>query len=533
MKRKLLSVPLAPSAKAGAISSEAPSQNAFATASKAIESASIPNKTTVPADTECTPVSKLTPSGLSSADATPAPAKRRKLLVLGSSRDIKVQQTSTQKHSSPPAGAKVLADEHCKNAAWSKPEVQKTNKLNHKSGAAYSPGRAVAAAVKAKANGVPNSVERAQVQQAEHTPAFRVALEALPCEAATFGPQHGIPAVSSTSDRLAQSSISTSTQPSFDNCKTKGGVKVLTAASPQTAIDSVNKQETAPSGTHAALSASPKKHSIAAIAKPPSILAGTLTPADVKGKPGLERAETLLMVQRLPAVLTGSLPTAQCLGLQLSMPSTIDVLRQIPKPAFQGLHNPAVQRLCAPGMLQGLQAELWPQRLLATDADMDMHIIAADIDAASWVVCSSQHVITSRLVQELCKSIGSSKSLKLVVPSVIGQYKPVYSSGRPDVPSSAEAADIAPSRNCLPGPTSGVAVTATIDRKSGFVTKSAAGQGSGGQSDAHDVRCLVATQQSEFADIWKSPEKQEDECNRALDAFPISLSFLQALGVLG
>jgi len=33
----------------------------------------------------------------------------------------------------------------------------------------------------------------------------------------------------------------------------------------------------------------------------------------------------------------------------------------------------------------------------------------------------------------------------------------------------------------------------------------------------------------QFADIWKSPEKQEDECNRALDAFPISLSFLQAV----
>jgi hypothetical protein len=58
-------------------------------------------------------------------------------------------------------------------------------------------------------------------------------------------------------------------------------------------------------------------------------------------------------------------------------------------------------------------------------------------------------------VQELCKSTGSSKSLKLVVPSVIGQYKPVYSVGLPDVPSSAEASDTAPSRKRLSDPTSG------------------------------------------------------------------------------
>jgi len=43
----------------------------------------------------------------------------------------------------------------------------------------------------------------------------------------------------------------------------------------------------------------------------------------------------------------------------------------------------------------------------------------------------------------------------------------------------------------------GIAVTATADETSRPGTRNAAGQGSGGQSDAHDVRCLVATQQSE------------------------------------
>ncbi len=45
-------------------------------------------------------------------------------------------------------------------------------------------------------------------------------------------------------------------------------------------------------------------------------------------------------------------------------------------------------------MLKGIQAELWPQRLLATEADTYMHSIASDI--ASWVLCSSQHVNTAR-----------------------------------------------------------------------------------------------------------------------------------------
>ena len=205
-------------------------------------------------------------------------------------------------------------------------------KVNHKLDATVvnlpcgTAGRAVAAAV--KASGVPKAVDRAQSQQAEHNPAVREDEKALPCEAAIFGTQHGGPAVSTSSDRLAQSSVSTSKQPRFDNRKAEVGMKVLTAASPQTAIHSLNKQEAASSGTHAALSASPQKHSAAALAKPPSILAGTLTPADVKGKPGLEPAETLLMVQRLPAVLSGSLPTAESLGLQLSMPSTTNVLRK-------------------------------------------------------------------------------------------------------------------------------------------------------------------------------------------------------------
>ena len=43
----------------------------------------------------------------------------------------------------------------------------------------------------------------------------------------------------------------------------------------------------------------------------------------------------------------------------------------------------------------------------------------------------------------------------------------------------------------------GTAVTAIADKTSRPGARNAAGQGSGGQSDAHDVRCLVATQQSE------------------------------------
>lgn len=58
-------------------------------------------------------------------------------------------------------------------------------------------------------------------------------------------------------------------------------------------------------------------------------------------------------------------------------------------------------------------------------------------------------------MQELCKSTGSSKSLKLVVPSVTGQYKPVYGSGLLDVPAPAEAADTAPRSNHLSDPIPG------------------------------------------------------------------------------
>jgi len=52
----------APSAKAGAKASQALS-HAFAAASKVTEPASIPNKTILPADTGCTPVSNQTSSG--------------------------------------------------------------------------------------------------------------------------------------------------------------------------------------------------------------------------------------------------------------------------------------------------------------------------------------------------------------------------------------------------------------------------------------------------------------------------------------
>lgn len=83
--------------------------------------------------------------------------------------------------------------------------------------------------------------------------------------------------------------------------------------------------------------------------------------------------------------------------LLLSIGGLLDFAGQIPKPAFQGLYSPAVQRSCAPGMLKGLQAELWPQRLLATDTDM----YSTGSDMASWVLCSSQHVNTARYEAKL------------------------------------------------------------------------------------------------------------------------------------
>lgn len=165
---------------------------------------------------------------------------------------------------------------------------------------------------------------------------------------------------------------------------------------------------------------------------------------------------------------------------------------------------------------------------------------------------------------------GSSKSLKLVVPSVTGQYKPVHDS---DVPAFAEAADITPSRKHLSVPTSGtlqrahtsksfsaaielylnrhvteqelpdkrhsphciqhhmtagdagIAVTAAIDGTRRPGTGYGAGQGSGGQSDAHDLRCLVATQQSEvYFELLQSTQKCMCCNNRALHA--ISLPYL-------
>lgn len=33
----------------------------------------------------------------------------------------------------------------------------------------------------------------------------------------------------------------------------------------------------------------------------------------------------------------------------------------------------------------------------------------------------------------------------------------------------------------------------------------------------------------QFADIWTSPEKQAEECNKAYDTFPVVLSFLQTV----
>lgn len=68
-------------------------------------------------------------------------------------------------------------------------------------------------------------------------------------------------------------------------------------------------------------------------------------------------------------------------------------------------------------------------------------------------------------MQELCTSTGS-ESLKLIVPSVTGEHKPVYGSGLPDVPASAEAADTAPSRKHLSDPISGALQHAQLSKSS-------------------------------------------------------------------
>ncbi len=71
----------------------------------------------------------------------------------------------------------------------------------------------------------------------------------------------------------------------------------------------------------------------------------------------------------------------------------------------------------------------------------------------------------------------------------------------------------------------GIAVTAAIDGTSRPGTGYGAGQGSGGQSDAHDLRCLVATQQSEvYFELLQSTQKCMCCNNRALHA--ISLPYL-------
>ncbi|KAL3144557.1 hypothetical protein ABBQ32_004287 [Trebouxia sp. C0010 RCD-2024] len=72
------------------------------------------------------------------------------------------------------------------------------------------------------------------------------------------------------------------------------------------------------------------------------------------------------------------------------------------------------------------------------------------------------------------------------------------------------------------GTTSDVCKQDTVGPSSGLKDGVASESGLG-------LHTLIAKQQNEFAGIWSSPEKQAEECSKAYDAFPIMLSFLQAV----
>ena len=72
----------------------------------------------------------------------------------------------------------------------------------------------------------------------------------------------------------------------------------------------------------------PEKQSTAAASGQPLCATPPRCSADTTTKSPVRQPETLLMVRRLPAILTGSLPTAESLGLQLSMPGKADMLSE-------------------------------------------------------------------------------------------------------------------------------------------------------------------------------------------------------------
>ena len=129
--------------------------------------------------------------------------------------------------------------------------------------------------------------------------------------------------------------------------------------------------------------------------------------------------DSLLMVRRLPAVLTGTLPTLESLGVQVNLPSGADMLskalscckdsaacmallyvltgcklrmlvyaEQLPrKPQGSGAKH--VQELCHSGMVKGLQSCLVPQAAYSETSVTDSHSQATE-DAAAFLMQSMQ-----------------------------------------------------------------------------------------------------------------------------------------------
>lgn len=59
----------------------------------------------------------------------------------------------------------------------------------------------------------------------------------------------------------------------------------------------------------------------------------------------MQDADNLLMIRRLPAVLTGTLPTLDSLGVQVSLPSGADLLSEASSCCIQRTLNPRLGKV--------------------------------------------------------------------------------------------------------------------------------------------------------------------------------------------
>lgn len=150
-------------------------------------------------------------------------------------------------------------------------------------------------------------------------------------EGAVTSPRHAVSmSKDASSDRtsvtLDNSEISKALKTSSNTGKAVRNVKLPLTTSPKTASGDLSRHQTGASRPQNETSAAPGKHASAASAEL------RCTPHGVHAQPGCRsgvgQSEALLMVRRLPAVLISSLPTAESLGLHLSMPNKADMLRE-------------------------------------------------------------------------------------------------------------------------------------------------------------------------------------------------------------